>query len=478
VLFGLGARPQADAVRVLWPSGVLQAETSGAKPNSPLNGRLDVEELDRKPSSCPFLFTWNGSRFEFVTDFLGGGEMGYLESPGVRNTPIPEEYVRIPGDKLVPRDGRFDLRVTNELEEALFLDRLQLVAVTHPSGTAVFPNAGLKSAAEPFVLYKTRTLHPVLAATDDQGRDQRASLASVDRRYVNGFVLDDIRGYAAPHGLVLTLPPSPHGNRLLLLTGWTDYAFSRDNVAAAQRGLSMAPPSLQVEDGHGGWRTLIEDIGFPAGRPQTVTVELTGRLPRGRTRIRIETSMRIYWDQIVVGESDPAVNALLTRLDPIAADLHWRGFSKEGAPDGREPWTYSYDEVSPIAPWKLLPGRYTREGDVRLLLARSDDMFVVSRPGDEVAVSFDARMLPPLVNGWTRTYLLYGDGFSKEMDLHSSSPDTLDPLPFHGMTKYPYGPGESYPDTPAHRDYLARYNTRVVSGPLPPLELAGRGNKE
>jgi hypothetical protein len=64
------------------------------------------------------------------------------------------------------------------------------------------------------------------------------------------------------------------------------------------------------------------------------------------------------------------------------------------------------------------------------------------------------------------------------MDLHSSSPDTLDPLPFHGMTKYPYGPGESYPDTPAHRDYLARYNTRVVSGPLPPLELAGRGNKE
>ena len=87
-------------------------------------GTLKVEELDRKPSSCPFLFTWNGSRFEFITDFLGGGEMGYLEEPpGERNTPDPVEYVRVTGDQLRPRDGKYELRVTNELEESMFLDR-------------------------------------------------------------------------------------------------------------------------------------------------------------------------------------------------------------------------------------------------------------------------------------------------------------------------------------------------------------------
>ena len=73
---------------MLWPSGILQAEAASvAPPATPLTGTIKVEELDRKPSSCPFLFTWNGERFEFLTDFLGGGEMGYWLAPGVRNTP-------------------------------------------------------------------------------------------------------------------------------------------------------------------------------------------------------------------------------------------------------------------------------------------------------------------------------------------------------------------------------------------------------
>ena len=84
---------------------------------------LSIKELDRKPSSCPFLFTWNGKRFEFVTDFMGGGEMGDWEGPASAISRIPVEYVRIRGDQLKPRDGRFEFRVTNELEETLFVDR-------------------------------------------------------------------------------------------------------------------------------------------------------------------------------------------------------------------------------------------------------------------------------------------------------------------------------------------------------------------
>ena len=141
-------------------------------------------------------------------------------------------------------------------------------------------------------------------------------------------------------------------------------------------------------------------------------------------------------------------------------------------PDGREPFGYDYNTVSPVSPWKLLPGRYTREGDVRDLLTRVDDMFVVARPGDEIALSFDATALPPLRAGWSRTFLLYADGFSKEMDMNSSSPDHLAPLPFHGMTRYPYTAPEAYPSTEAHRAYMERYNTRIVPRALPPLELS------
>ena len=257
---------------------------------------------------------------------------------------------------------------------------------------------------------------------------------------------------------------------MLLLTGWTDYAFSRDNLAASHSGLAMKLPALQVENGTG-WRTVIEDIGFPAGRPQTVTVDLTGKVPPSAARVRIVTSMKIYWDRILVDVSDGAAPVKTTRLEPVTAALSWRGFSKEGSPDGREPYGYDYDIVSADSPWKQLPGRYTREGDVRALLRAVDDRFVIARAGDQIALSFDAASLPPLPAGWTRTFLFYADGFSKEMDLHSSSPDELAPVPFHGMTRYPFAASERPPLTPEQIADLDRYHTRIVARPLPPIEL-------
>ena len=157
-------------------------------------------------------------------------------------------------------------------------------------------------------------------------------------------------------------------------------------------------------------------------------------------------------------------------MDPVDADLHWRGFSKEITPDGREPLGYDYKTVSFTSPWKVMTGSYTREGDVRELLTRTDDMFVIARPGDEINLTFDARSLPPLRAGWTRTFLLYSDGFSKEMDINSASPDQVYPLPFHGMSKYPYSKAESYPLTPERQAYIEKYNTRFVANPVTSID--------
>ena len=256
------------------------------------------------------------------------------------------------------------------------------------------------------------------------------------------------------------------------MTGWTDYAFSSDNVAASQSGRTLRAPALQVRDAEGNWRTVIDNIGIPVGRPQTVVVDLAGKFLSASREVRLVTNMRIYWDQILVAESGAAAPRV-ERLDASTADLGWRGFSAETTPDGREPYSYDYRKVSSTSPWKALPGRYTRFGDVRELLASIDDIFVVSRPGDELALSFDARRLAPLPQGWTRTFLLYADGFSKEMDLNSSSPDQLAPLPFHGMKSYPYAAPEAYPATPAHRAYVESYNTRLVNAPVTQLQGPG-----
>jgi len=76
---------------------------------------------------------------------------------------------------------------------------------------------------------------------------------------------------------------------------------------------------------------------------------------------------------------------------------------------------------------------------------------------------------PPLPASWTRTFLLYADGFSKEMDLNSASPDQLAPLPFHGMSGYPYPSPEHYPLTETRRRYIEKYNTRVVTSSVPSI---------
>nr|MBA3440578.1 CRTAC1 family protein [Pyrinomonadaceae bacterium] len=493
VVFGLGQRTAPDAVRVLWPAGIVQAETevagaegaSGANSakNPALAQSLTVTELDRKPSSCPYLFAWNGERFEFISDFMGGGEMGAWLAPGIRNQPDSDEYVRIRSDQLKERDGRYELRVTHELEEVLFMDRLKLIAVAHPADVEVYPNEGLTGPPHrTFKLYATHGARPPAKAVDDHGHDMLPRIAELDRQYPDDFKLHRLRGYAETHSLTLDLNSqikgSPNGaaneRTLLLLTGWTDYAFSSDNVAAEQCGMSLLPPALQVRNAKGEWQTVIPDMGIPIGRPQTVTVDLTGKFLSSSREVRITTNMRIYWDRILVDTSDGNSPTSMTELDPAVADLRWRGFSAEQTPDGREPYGYTYELVSPTSPWKTMLGRYTREGDVRPLLSRTDDMFVIARTGDQVSVSFDATKLPGLPAGWTRTFLLYVDGFSKEMDINSASPDQVMPLPFHGMSGYPYKATEAYPQTPEHREYMERYNTRVIHAPVPQLLMTSK----
>jgi len=476
IVFGLGRRKVADAVRVLWPAGVLQTEMTDAAGDA--RQAFLVKELDRKPSSCPYLYAWNGRRFEFVTDFMGGGEMGYWHGPGVWNVPDPDEYVRLRDDQLVPRDGRYEVRVTNELEEGLFVDRLALLAVAHPAGVEVFPDEGLSGPARKGLkLVATKGARPPRAATDDHGHDVLPLIERIDRRYPDDFRLLGIRGYAEDHGLNLDLGDDAPDAARVLLTGWTDYAFSSDNVAAHQAGLAMKPPQVQVRDAAGEWRT-VADLPIPVGRPQTVIADLAGKWLSRSRQVRIVTNMRIYWDQVRVDVSASPAPYEPVWLDPVRATLSERGFSAQVSPDGKEPYSYAYERVSWDSPWKVFPGRYTRVGDVRELVLETDDRFVISRPGDEIALSFDAARLPPLPTGWRRTFLFFADGYSKEMDVNSATPYSLEPLPFHAMSRYPYEPPEAFPMTPERREWMERYNTRLVSAPIPPLELALEAARE
>ena len=464
--FGLGRRERPDSVRIIWPSGVIQAELdSGATAQRSF---ISIEELDRKPSSCPYLYTWNGSEFEFVTDFLGGGEMGNWKDHGVYHFPDSDEFVRIPGEKLRPKDGRYELRVTNELEEVLFLDQLKLVAVDHTDGTEIYPNEGYGIPnARKQITYSTQGERAPLTATDAKGANALSKISQLDKSFYDSFDSLNVRGYAEPHTLTLTLDRKNghRGRTLLLLTGWTDYAFSSDNLAASHSGKKLFFPKLQVKNKAGEWQTVIESIGISVGRPQTVVVDLTEKFLTDSREVRIVTNVKTYWDKIAVDTSDQAAFTK-SELMPVQADLRARGFSVEASFGGMI--VPAYGSVLNDGRWKYFTGRFTRTGSVILLLGKTDDVFVISKTGDEIVLSFDA--LPEPAKGMKRTFLLYAHGYSKEMDINSGSPDAVYPLPFKGMSKYPYQFPERFPMTEEKQRIYDEYTTRVGRRVLPQAE--------
>ncbi len=471
IVFGLGFRTSVDALSLFWPAGILQSELAIK------TGDNQIDELDRKGTSCPLLYAWNGSQYSFVTDFLGGSAIGAREPGNVWSYPDTDEYIRVTGEQLREKNGLLSLRMNNQLEEVIFFDEVKLLAVDHPAENEIYPNERLmpERPYPSFKLYSVEAPRPPLAAIDDKGRDILPLIKDIDRHYPEDFEKLKFKGYAQEHAIELDLGNVSQAKQvLLLLTAWIDYADSTANLAAAQAGVNIVPPYVQVKNDRGQWQTVIPQMGFPAGLPKTMTVDLTGKFLCADSRVRIVTSMRIYWDQILVDTSGGASPMKITKLSPASADLRWRGFPREYSPDGRKPLIYDYSVIEPFAPWKAHLGNYTRFGDVRELLLAADDMYVVTRNGDEIQVDFDARKLPALPKDWKRTYLVFADGFGKDMDINSARPETIGELPFHGMKSYPYSPTDAYPNDKRHREYLQRYNTRTVGNQT---QAAWRGVK-
>ena len=243
--FGLGKREKADAIRVLWSSGIVQSETNLDALFEKKSPRLNIQEVDRKPASCPYLYTWNGTNFEFITDFLGGGEMGGWAGKGAYNFPDSDEFVRIAPGKLKAKDGFYELRVTNELEEVMYLDKVKLVAIEHDKAAEVYPNEGLGQSEKPQeAIISAPNAHPPISAVNSNGENIVSKIKDLDRKFYDDFKLLPICGYAETHNLTLKLDDKNdyNGRTLLLLTGWTDYAFSSDNVRASQSGQSLFFP--------------------------------------------------------------------------------------------------------------------------------------------------------------------------------------------------------------------------------------------
>ena len=461
IIAGLGQETRADVVRLLWPTGVYQDEIDLA-----VNEPHDILEIDRRGSSCPVLFAWNGSRYELVSDVIGAAVFGHWVGPNERDLPDPDEYVKIDGARVQPRDGRLSFTFAEPMEEVNYLDQARLIAVDHPAATDIYPNERFV-ANPPFPEFKIITAqhpHAPAGAWDDQGRNVLPALLARDHKYVTGFKLLHFAGFAEPHSLALDLGDWDASRPLhLLLDGFTEYFTANSMYAAYQANLSVVPPHLEAQEPDGTWKRVLDDMGFPAGLPRTITVDLTGKLKPGTRKIRIVTNLQIYWDRALIDNSSEDTRVRTHEVPLAAAGLHFHGYPRvvEKFPGDLN---YDYNDVSLTGPYARHVGNYTRYGDVLPLLKAADDKYVIFGSGEEVVLDFDPASLPPLPEGWTRDYLFYANGFVKDMDFYAADAFTVDPLPFHKMGVYPNPPRSEYPLDRSWLDYLVEYNTRYQSG--------------
>jgi FG-GAP-like repeat len=469
--FGLGDNQFTEVARIIWPNGDVQVEFD-------LLSDETVLAQQRLKGSCPWVFAYNGQEFEFVTDFLWRSPLGLRinaqETAGIAST---SDRIRIPGEALVAVDGSYEIRITAELWESHFFDHVSLMVVDHPDETHALLDERFAFPPPSMEVQLFGQTGPMASVWDASGLPADARAADRDGQYVAGFALGAYQGIAEEHSTEMLLPEAAPENVVLTGFGWVRPTDSSINVAIGQ-GATPRPSSLQLEvpDQTGGWKTVRADLGFPSGKEKTVLIDLAGLWPNGEPRrLRLRTNLEIYWDQLAWAARS-GQKTKTTLLQPESAELKYRGFSEVTAADSESPEIPDYQTFAASHPiWRDLQGYHTRFGDVRELVAAVDDRYVIMNAGDEMIFRFRAPTDPP--SGWTRDYVLIGDGWVKDGDLNTTFSTTILPLPTHANRAYDRAPSglESDPVYLAHKADWETFHTRFVAPDRFHTALSGGG---
>ena len=463
--FGLGEETKADAVRITWPNGVTQGEFD-------LPPTTIAKAPERLKGSCPWLFAWNGHDMGFVTDFLWRSAIGLrINGQNTAGVVMTSDWNKIRNDQLVARDGFYDLSLTTQLWETYYFDEIKLMTVDHPANTDIWVDERF-SIPPPKLAYRVMTKpRPIAKAVDDNGADVSSTVAAIDGNYLDTFGRGEYQGITRDHWVEVDLGKDlgTGGALYLLCNGWIHPTDSSINLALSQ-GKHPAPTSLrvQVPDGHGGWRTAAQNIGFPEGKFKTMLIPLAGLFKPGMAhKVRLATNLEVYWDWMAVANDVAGATTKARTFDMATGDLGYHGFNVISKPNLSSPDVPIYDQVGQTTQrWMDMTGYYTRYGDVRPLLTGIDDRYIIMNAGDELKMRF-AAPAPPAA-GWTRDFVLIGDGWGKDCDHSGGFSTTVLPLPYHADRFYTRAPGrlEDEPVYKMHPQDWVTYQTRYVT-PVP-----------
>ena len=418
-------------------------------------------------ASCPSLYTWNGDGYTYVTDVSNSGWLGYIGNINADGTIVfkdgnPYDYVKLDKNFLATKNGNFEMVLAQQWDELYYLDSAQLLVVDHPIGTNAYMSMTSYlsdgSTGNVYTVTNGNLLQPV-AAFNEKSQSVLAQLLMKDGLFtpgINGY--DSVWNNITLNQLTLDLGNLAGAPEIkLVITGMVDwgladpyYEWIDSFKEAASKGLVsngteiMPAPYLEVKVANGSWIRVQKDIPLPADyRARTYTVDLTGIFPEDVIdyQIRFNNFWNVTYDYIGI-DITPQAEVSVKTLNPASATFEqlWTTLSTSS-------------------------GAFTRYGDVKPLLLKADDMYVIGRQGDQVVMQFSTADLEAPSEGMERDYFFvvacwfkdppgaWGYGFDF----------TVDPLPFIAMSGFPYTNVESYPYDVAHLAYLQQYNTRVIS---------------
>ncbi len=448
---GLGGHHQADFIAVEWSDGVSQTELDLAA-----GQRHVIVETQRQLASCPVFFVWDGDKYRFVSDVLGGGALGFLDTPGSYVPARPVESYLLAGDVLAARDGHYHIKLTEPMEENAYLDAARLTVYDLPPQWSMALDERMSVAGPPATgrpIFYRHSQSPASVTADD-GADVTALATELDRRAPSPGALDKrfIGLLADEQTLTLEFEaPLPAEGAVLLADGWIEYPYSQTVFAAWQAGLRYRPVTLAARAGDGDWQPVAVEFGYPAGMPRTMALPLDN-LPAGTHALRLSSNMEIYWDRLRVVREEPLAVAA-TALRPAAARVARTGFPKRTTGSQRLPH-YDYHDRSTFWDAKVPRGFYTSLGDADELVMDIDGALAIIGSGEEIHLQF-AAVEPPPANH-RRYFAVTFHGWAKDMDLYTLDGETVGPLP---------SPDALDEELAARRDRLhARYNLRYQEG--------------
>jgi len=418
-------------------------------------------------TSCPSLYTWNGTNYAYVAEVSNHGWLGYInyisDDPDWnivywRNNPW--DYIKLDQSQLQPRNNEYyDIKLTQNWDEIFYLDAAYLMVVDHPADVEVYSTM-VEQYLDPEYMGKIYTvsqdrLTPI-SAVNENGEDVLPLISEMDDVFTPG-----IDGITSPswdniswNQLTLDLGDLSDAEQIkLVVRGIVDWGSADDYNPWIDRFFAQPvpngtqitpPPYMEIKDASGNWVRVQESRQFPIppdGVPRTFVVDLTGLFPTDDYSIRINNFWNVTFDYIGV-DTSLQTEVITHRIDPEA---------------------YLY----PVFPTtSKSEGNFTRYGDVTELVLNADDKFVIGRQGDEVSLEFpdDLGATPSgmerdiffFVSLWFKDeYGNWGFGFGF----------TVDPLPFQDMSGFPYPPTESYPSDVDHQAYLSKYNWRTITIP-------------